>query len=179
VLGSATTLLALTLVVSLAAPASAHGETGVIAAEITPDADDPTSVTVTARVTYENDGEPVEDEARVTYQATGDGPNALFPSEDMRRVDAGEYELRTTFPGEGSYSLSVLSEDPTAAFETTYTVQAQTTTTTNGSTTTTTTEADGGDDDGVTLSWPVVVGILLFLAAVGGVVIVAVRQRRV
>ena len=166
-----------------AAPAAAHGEAGTFAFEATPDESDPATVEFRVRLTYDSDGHPAEG-AEVVLQASGSGQNALFSPVTMDEVDAGEYEATTTFPGPGTYDVSVSSEDPVATLAASYTVEAQadTTTTTSsetsGTTTTTAASDEDDDDDDSTIPWAVVIVVLVVVAAVAGALVLAMRRRR-
>jgi len=162
------------------APAGAHGPTGTFAVEATPDADDPASITYRARLTYDNDGDPVEG-TEVIFQAAGSGPNAPFAPENMTETDPGVYELTETFPGPGAYTVTIASTTPTASFETTATIEAQATptTTTNGDRSTTTGSSDDDDDDDdTTIPWLGIAIAVVVVVAVVGAVLVARRRRR-
>lgn len=176
VVGFLVLMLALALVVSAVGVAGAHGDVGEIAAEVTEDADDPTDLTIRARIVYTDDGHPVEDDAVVTFVVGGELEDVAHASGEMTRVGEGEYEAGASVPDPGTYRVTVASENPEARFEALHTVEAAPVTTTtdpadDGDT-------DDGDDDDVTLSWPVVVAIVVFLGLVAGIVLVAVRQRR-
>ena len=164
----------------VAVPARAHDETGTFAFEATPDASDPATVDFRARLTYDNDGHPAEG-ATVVLQAAGNGSNASFAPVTMTEVDPGEYEATTTFPGPGTYDVSISGQNPIATYTTSYTVEAQGTTTTTGPTTTTATSSnddDGEDDDDSTIPWAVVIVVALVAAAVAGAIVLAMRRRR-
>lgn len=164
----------------LVMPAGAHGGPASIAVIGTPDANDPSIVVYRARLTYTEDDHPAEG-ATVVFQAEGSGSNALFAPIQMTEVDEGEYEVTETFPGPGTYNVTVSSADPPATFEDTYTVPAsETTSTTYGCGGEDAAALDGcalGDDD-PTISWPIVIGMLVFLAFIGTMIFVAVRRRR-
>jgi hypothetical protein len=164
--------LTIALIVSVIGPAGAHGDFGEIAAEITPDADDPTEITIRARITYTDDGHPVEDDAIVTYLITPDDPLADAQGGEMPRVSEGQYEVGVKLNGPGSYGVSISSENPGALHEAVYSYEQAPPTTTAPDT-----DSAMRDDD-VALSWPVVVAIAAFLALVGSVVFLAVRRRR-
>jgi hypothetical protein len=146
----ATFLAAFTIVGLVAAPVSAHGDVGVI--EV--DAPEPTgdlAIALRIRLTFENDAEPVAEDEVSEISVDGVGPDGatIGPETGFAATDVpGVYSVDLTFPGPGSWDLTITSVEPDATATTTVEVADVVTSTTGPDDTADTTEA--ADDDATT-----------------------------
>lgn len=168
------------LVASATGVAGAHNETGEVAVEVTPAPDDPSTITIRTRITYTDDGHPVEEGAVVSYVVTptGGDDRPAFQG-DMARVGDGQYEATVTIEASGDYTVVVTSENPEGSATVAHTIEATPTTTTTvaPSGDDASDDADENDSDEVATNWVIVIAGLVFLMVVGGLIVVAVRRR--
>lgn len=106
---------------AVAPVAVAHSDEGKLeVVSVTPSG---TTAVITVRLTYGNDGEPV-DAATVTV-AGDDGAGVRLDPVPMKRTQAaGEYSADVTFPSAGSWNLRVTSVTPAATLTLTQPVTA-------------------------------------------------------
>lgn len=167
------------LVASAMGTAGAHDELGDVAVEVLSAPDDPSTITIRTRITYSDDGHPVEEGAVVSFVVTPTGGDDRPETQgDMARVGDGQYEATVTIEAPGDYSVVVTSQNPEGSATVAHTVVASTPTTTT-STPSDDDASDAGEDDSdeVVISWPIVIAGLVFLVAVAGLIVVAVRRR--
>ncbi len=169
-------------------PASAHGGEGTL--EVIDAVPDPTGTTLTYTVelTYENDGDPVDD---AVVSATVRGPGA-GPQEPVALASIGDgwYAGPVTFPAPGRWTVAFAAIEPAATLDTTQQVVATPTTSATAApdptTTTTTTTSPSGPagglvDDGAVDDGPPA-GLILGAVVAGAMVvatgIILVLRRR-
>jgi cobalamin biosynthesis Mg chelatase CobN len=120
---------------AVAAPASAHGEEGVIEID-EPEATGDLTVGVRILLTYENDAEPVASDEVGEITAVGVGPagETFGPEGGFEASEVpGVYVADLTFPTAGAWELTISSDVPTATATTTVDVTAA--------------QSDGGEAD--------------------------------
>lgn len=168
--------LALLLVVAFAAPAAAHGDTGLLeVVEATPG--DDLSVRYVVLLRYANDGDPVDG---ATLTVTASGPDGGAVSAPMAGIGDGRYEATVAFPSPGVWGVRIATGEPAAVVERTETVGAPTTTvptTTSSTSTTVAAPAGTSDDDGGGGPMKPASIVALAVAALA-IVFVLRRQRR-
>lgn len=169
------------------APASAHGDEGIIEVD-SPEPVGDLAVSLRIRLTYENDAEPVtEDEVEsITVEGTGPDGATVGPETGFAPTDVpGVYSVELTFPSPGSWDLTITSVAPAATATPTVEVAEVTTTTeadddtedsASDDTVTETTVAgtaqivDRGDDDQTPLLVTFVVAAVVIAGVIGSVV---------
>ena len=193
-------LAAAVVLAFLPSSASAHGDDGTL--EVISATADGSTATITVRLTYENDDDPVKD-ATVTVAGDNGAGASLTPVTLQPASTEGEYAAPVTFPASGTWSLRVTSVTPAAEVSLTQEISGGPQATVEGGgtaatsavpamdqATTTTDEVPGGvpeitsepaaaEDDGGGSPWLWVLGGIAVVIAVGlGAVFVA-RGRRV
>ena len=122
------------LVMAVAAPvlvgtASAHGDDAIAELVAFTPAPDGASAQVTVRLTFQNDGDPV-DEATVTISGDDAAGHTLTPATLDPGAQPGLFEGTLALPGPGTWNLRVTSIEPEASLTFTQTVSAAPTSTT-------------------------------------------------
>ena len=122
------------LVMAVAAPvlvgtASAHGDDAIAELVAFTPAADGGSAQVTVRLTFQNDGDPVDD-ATVTISGDDAAGHTLTPATLDAGAQPGLFEGTLALPGPGTWNLRVTSIEPEASLTFTQTVSAAPTTTT-------------------------------------------------
>jgi hypothetical protein len=162
-------------------PASAHSDTGILAVEaLPPAAADASTVTVRARLVYDNDMHGVPG---VAVTATGIGPDgATLAPTVLGDVGEGEYETAITFPVPGAWALTISSLAPAAtaelAVDVAETGPATTVPTTSPPTTTEPSDGSAGADDAEGDDPPAFLFIALGVIVVAGITATVVVLRR-
>jgi hypothetical protein len=190
-LGPAVVVAAIVVVLlALAAPAGAHGDTGTMGIEVTPasPAGEPPRVRVRVLLEYANDRD-VAPGATVVATATGPDGATVGPVPLTDRGQ-GRYDTEVTLPVAGSWTVTVTATNPTASASAGISLEPATTSLVPG-TTTPGTSADGIDtssdriardptassDDGAGTSPVLLAVIAIAVVAVAAGVVTLVRRR--
>ena len=165
-----------------AAPATAHGDEGVLEVIDTVPNAAGDEVTYTVELTYENDGDPVDaGSVSATARQAGAGPQEPIA---FASIGEGWYAGTVVFPGPGRWTVAFDAVEPVAAIEVTHQVSATPPPTTTAAPTTTTAPdvgptlepAEEDIDEGPPAG--LIVGAVLAGAFLVAIVIILILRRR-
>jgi len=158
-----------------ASDAGAHSDQGLLSIEAT--ADEDRRITITAKLTYANDRDPVRD-AEVSAVATNAADEATAPT-TLAPNGEGRYEGTLEVPSAGDWNIAARSEKPEAIANTTVIVAVDPPTTASPTTPSTTTAAEGSsdsaDDDEGRIE---TVAVMVTVIALGTSLIIILQRRR-